>query len=319
MNRGIFFVEQPGILTTLQDGGRPFYQQYGVSLSGPMDPLSFQIANILLGNQRGAPALEILVRGPVLQVRRDTTLSLAGADLKARIDQEPFPVFSTRKVKKGQRIRFEGGTEGTTTYLQVSCGFLGEEFLGSVSTYTKANLGGKRVAVKDILYARGAIEPARLEVQLSFKEMPDFQSKAPFRVLLGPDTHCFTKESLASFFTVPFVVSRAWDRMGCRLQGTPLEHKGSLDTLSDAVTRGTIQVPADGQPLVLFADCQTTGGYPRIGTLISCDLPRFVQKPPGSTVYFTPIQIEEAHVLLRKKETRLKRLAHTLSFLQERL
>lgn len=306
MGQPLFTVLKKGLLTTFQDLGRYGYQQFGVVTSGAMDTYSSQLANILVGNSREEAVLEITMLGPTLRVEADAmTLSVCGADLSMTVNGNKAPLWQSFVVSKGDIIKFGKPVSGTRAYLAVAGGFEAQEVLGSKSYYAKAKLGTE-INDGDIIY--GSVDTLRKNTGLSHYLVPTFDKGVTVRAILGPHQDYFTESSIEQFFSDTFQALQG-DRMGYRLKGTkPLQHKERAEIASDAIPLGGIQVPSSGEPIILLADRQTTGGYPRIATIIAADTYKIAQLPPGGTIRFERCSIETAHQLYKKRENFLKNL-----------
>ncbi|WP_087972350.1 biotin-dependent carboxyltransferase family protein [Oceanobacillus rekensis] len=309
----LFEVIKPGLATAVQDLGRIGYQQYGVVVSGAMDNYALQIANLLVGNDRDKAGLEVVIMGPELLVLNDTVIAICGADLSAELDGEPVSVWKSFTAKKGQRLTFGQPKVGSYAYIAAAGGINTPLVMGSRSTYIKAELGGfegRYLQKDDRLEAGQAGKPLK---QLSGRGLtesavPDYSLQRKIRVVLGPDLRSFPDNVVEKFCASQFKMTAQSDRMGYRLEGPKLTHKEGADILSDAILPGTIQVPANGQPIILLADRQTTGGYTRIATVISVDLPYVVQKLSGSILQFEAVSVEAAQRLYVERETLLRKL-----------
>ncbi|RXJ00254.1 biotin-dependent carboxyltransferase family protein [Anaerobacillus alkaliphilus] len=313
MSRAIFRIEKPGLLTTIQDLGRYGYQRYGVVVSGVMDQFAHRVGNLLVGNTEECATLEVTMMGPMITVLEDTVIAITGADLSATIDEQQVVLWKSFVVKKGQIISFGQPRRGVRAYIAAAGGFEGSDVLGSKATYIKAKMGGvagRNLRKGDVLFC-GDDEFRKLFSRRSINPelISHCYSSGPIRVILGPDENSFTKEGKATFFSGEYEITREIDRMGYRLSGPIITHQGKADIISDAITVGTIQVPASGQPIILFADRQTSGGYPRIGTVITVDIPRLVQQMSRTKISFVEISIEEAQQLLLKQERVMRSLA----------
>ncbi|QOR69045.1 biotin-dependent carboxyltransferase family protein [Cytobacillus suaedae] len=298
----LFQVIKKGLLTTFQDKGRYGYQQFGVVTGGAMDVDSLRIANLLVGNPVDEACLEISMLGPTLQVLADeVVISICGANLSPTINNHPLPLWQSVKVYKNDIIKFGKPINGIRSYLAVSGGFFVEEVLGSKSYYQKANLGTS-IEEGNPLMGFSSAEKKRMR-GLVHSIQPHYEKDITVRVIMGPHDNEFSTESIENFFKEPYKVLQA-DRMGYRLSSnSPLKHKNKADIASDAIPLGGIQVPSNGQPIILMADRQTTGGYTRIGTVISADIPKIAQVPPGGTISFKKCSIEEAHIVYQERET----------------
>ncbi|MFD2762032.1 5-oxoprolinase subunit C family protein [Lentibacillus juripiscarius] len=293
--------------TTIQDLGREGLQQYGVVVSGAMDPFALQVANLLVGNQRDEAALEIAMMGPELDVLSSAVIAICGANLSPTVNGERVPMWKSFKVQKGDRIAFGRPLSGVRAYLAVAGGYDVPVMMGSKSTYERANLG---TVIKKDMIIHGFNVRSRPGLGLSYKAIPDYHDQTPIRVVAGPETDRFTDEGIKTFYNEPHTISPESDRMGYRLERAEIPHKNGADIWSDAVPLGTIQVPANGQPIILMADRQTTGGYNRIATVISVDIPKIAQLPPGSKIRFHPVKVHEAQKLAKEERDFFRVLAY---------
>jgi biotin-dependent carboxylase-like uncharacterized protein len=313
-------VRFPGLMTTVQDLGRVGYQHLGVPVSGALDPVSLRAANLLVGNPPDTAALEIAYQGPALAVEADSVrIALAGASAPAEIvsqDNEGvaerlLPLRSVR-LRRGQVVRVGALTGGAVLYLAVEGGFDIAPVLGSRSTYTRAAIGGfqgRALRVGDAIPLTLA-DVAEREEQM----LPSLDLDPPkrFRIVLGPQDDYFTQAGIATLTGATYTVTPATDRMGMRLDGPKLEHAKGYNIVSDGIAPGSIQVPGNGLPIVLLADRQTTGGYPKIATVISADLPALGRLVPGVKVAFEAVDVEAAEAAARQ-------LAAELAALPERI
>lgn len=299
---------KPGLLTTVQDLGRKGYQKEGIVVSGAMDAYSFQMANLLVGNDRNAPALEITYIGPVLKFLGDAQIAITGAKADVFLDGDEISLWKSHKIKKGQVLAFSPAIQGVRLYLAIGGGICVPKKLDSSSTYIAGKLGGydgRKLEKGDILYRSKKWVP-RLERFLGRDLIPEWKQEQIIRVIKGPEFHYFTEKSINDFFQFTYEITNQADRMGYRLHGKPLKRKDGKNMVSEAVTFGTVQVPDDGQPIVLMADRQTTGGYYRIANVISVDLPKLAQMAPFGKVKFAEISLEDAQRLWIEREKRLK-------------
>lgn len=280
---------------SFQDGGRPGYRHLGVPLSGALDAGWLAIANTLVGNPPATVALEIRLRGPRLRATRPLTLALTG-EFSARIEDaagQSRAAGNWRSLTLAQNeILDTGYLKSGIGYLAVQGGFDLPAVLGSRSTYARAGFGGiegRAIEAGDFLKVGVGAPPISLRLP-----QPPRLADGPLRLIAGPQRDYFTDAAWATFIDAEFSVSREADRMGLRLDGPRLTHTRSSDIISDAVTPGAIQVPGDGRPIVLLADCQTVGGYPKIATVIAADLPRLGHALPGQTLRFVEVSLEQA-------------------------
>jgi biotin-dependent carboxylase-like uncharacterized protein len=280
---------------SFQDLGRPGYRHLGVPLSGALDPEWLAIANALVGNPPHTVALEMRLMGPKLRAMTPVTVALAG-EFSARIEDaaglsRPAADWCSHVLATGETLSI-GALRSGIGYLAVAGGFDLPPVLGSRSTYARAGLGGvegRPLRAGDLI-AAGADGAA---CSLRLPRAPDVDV-GPIRVMPGPQRDYFTDAAWKHFIEKEFMVSREADRMGLRLDGPLLEHARGADIVSDGVTPGAIQVPGDGRPIVLLADCQTVGGYPKIATVIHADLRRLGHLLPGQKLRFTAVTIDEA-------------------------
>jgi len=287
-------VRSGGLLTTVQDLGRYGYQQYGVPTAGAMDEFSLRIANWLVGNPENAAALEITLSGPVLAFRGPTIVSVSGGDLSPQLNGAPVPMWESFAVQPGDVLSFAGRQNGCRAYLAVAGGFQVPEVMGSRSTYVCGSIGGlagRALIAGDILTGQppelcsSAVAGRRLPA--AFR--PDYGEEVILRVILGPQDDLFTPEGLELFSRSTYTITADSDRMGYRLAGPAVNHKAGADIISDGLPLGAVQVPGHGNPIIMLADRQTTGGYAKIATVSTADLPRLAQMLPGQRIRFQPI------------------------------
>jgi len=311
--RNVIKVVKPGLATSIQDLGREGYQQYGVVVAGAMDSFALQVGNLLVGNPRDEAGLEVVIMGPKLLILEDTVLAICGADLSPELDGQAVSMWKSFTARKGQQLAFGQPKNGGYAYIAVAGGIKTPVVMGSKSTYTKARIGGfkgRYLQKEDYLECGEPYLPLK---RVSGRGMagiplPDYNTKRTIRVILGPDQDKFTESAMKQLQTSTYKVTSQSDRMGYRLEGPPLSHVQRADILSDAILPGTIQVPANGQPIILLADRQTTGGYTRIGTVITVDLPFIAQKLTGHELQFKVIHVEEAQRLYVERELLLRKL-----------
>jgi biotin-dependent carboxylase-like uncharacterized protein len=297
-----------GLSTTVQDVGRFGFQRLGVSLGGALDPVSLRAANLLAGNPENTGALEALYIGPSFAIEADDVrLAFAGADAAIEICADAdagrgeilAPMRSVR-VRRGQVVRVGSLRKSASLYIAVEGGFDIAPVLGSVSTDSRGKIGGwngRALTDGDVLPLRRAAASERDELRI------DGLHLAPprrFRAVPGPQNDYFSSGEIERFFASEYAVTAGSNRMGLRLEGAPIRHRDGFNIVSDAIATGSIQVPGSGQPIVLLADHQTTGGYPKIATVISADLPALGRLPIGSTIRFAPIGVEEAATARRE-------------------
>lgn len=316
-------IVKPGLLTTVQDLGRFGFQKYGVITSGAMDKFAHRLANLLVGNEASQATLEITLLGPIIEFSQDNVISICGADLSPTIFGMPLHNNRPILVKAGSILRFGSAREGCRAYLAVAGGIEGESIMRSKSTYLRAGIGGydgralakgdqlevgKRTISNEILFTQLSYKSDRLtdfiEASWSFDQrlFEHDPLKKKIRLIKGRQFDWFTELSQQTFVNKAFKVSAKSDRMGYRLRGERIEMKQKRELISEAVTFGTIQVPSDGNPIVLLADRQTIGGYPKIAEVISTDIPLLSQAKPGDKIEFEWVSLESAQQLYLERE-----------------
>lgn len=311
-------VKKGGPLTTLQDTGRYGFQKYGVLVSGAMDLFSLKLGNILVGNKESEGALEMTMSGPFLKLPAGLVFALTGADLGAKIGGKPVPLNRAVYVKEDSALSFGFAAKGVRGYLTVAGGFAVPEVMNSKSTYLRAKIGGVGGAPladgTELETGDLTAEQEKLAAALAGLGGKPFSTLGwsvgteslfagePIRVTQGLQADWFSNATLHAFFRSGYTITAQSDRMGYRLSGTPLPYKdSSLEMISEPVTFGSIQVPADGNPIILMADRQTTGGYAKIGQVIQADLSRLAQMKPGQTIYFQPVTLTQAEEALARQ------------------
>lgn len=304
----------PGLLSTLQDGGRRGYRALGVGSCGAADGYSLQIANRLVGNPPAAAALEITLAGPRLHVLRATRIALCGGRIDAHCDGIALPGWRPILLPAGAELQLGAVRQGCRSYLAVAGGFDAPVVLGSRSTDLRGGFGGwhgRALQAGDVIgFGPAALPVADIGMPMlarwSIDPRPDlvFDAAARLRVLPGIDA----TEPNEALFATEWTVEAASNRQGLRLRGTPLSAAAADDQLSSPVVPGILQLPPDGQPILLLADAQTVGGYPRIGQLAQVDLPRAAQLRPGDPVRFEAITSAAAAALLIARRQRLARI-----------
>ena len=299
-------VIDPGPLTTVQDLGRPGYQRLGIPTSGPLDRAALVLANRLVGNPDAAAGLELTLRGPRLEVRRECVVAVTGADMGFLVNGQAAPAWTAVRLRPGDVVAFRMVTAGCRAYLAVTGGLDVPPALGSRATYPRGRLGGLEgrplqkgdglpigppAGGLDRVEGR-TVRPAR---------RPAYPAEIDCRVILGPQDDRFTPEGIAAFLDGPYEVTPQADRMGYRLKGPLITHARGHDIISDGIPLGGIQVPGEGQPIVLLVDRQMTGGYTKIATVISVDIGRIGQTKPGHRVRFRRVTLAEGHAALREE------------------
>jgi biotin-dependent carboxylase-like uncharacterized protein len=297
----------PGMLTTVQDRGRWGWQSRGVPVAGPMDPRSHRLANVLAGNEADAATLELTLVGPVLEFEDERMAALAGADFELTVDKRAVPVNAPFLVAAGSIVEFGNRHRGARAYLAVAGGVAVPPVLGSRATHLSSAMGGvegRPLRAGDRLplgtIRRESLFDMQNKSRDAFLDLPERQ--ATLRVLPGPQADRFTADALDALQSAPYVVNPASNRMGFRLRGPLLRHVGAAEMLSDATPIGAVQVPAGGEPILLMADRQTTGGYPSIATVISADIGLAGQLAPGDSITFAVTTLQEAIAALIAQE-----------------
>lgn len=299
-----FLVERPGVLSLIQDAGRFGHTHLGLTHGGPADRFSFNWCHKLLGNALTCSAIEIIVGGLKLISRCQTIGCVTGATTQVTLNGKAVDMWCTFLINVGDEIEIAFASEGLRCYFAIRGGFDIEHEFGSCSTVLREKIGGLSGAPLkqgDILPAiTGEHRDANTEhesLSIDPKAIPDFGSLVTLRVVLGYQSDWFSKLDMQRFFTSCYKVSQQFDRMGYRLQG-PKITANKTEMLSEGITLGAIQIPADGQPIVLLNDRQTIGGYPKIGSVLSLDLDKLSQCKQGDSVCFEAISIEQAHNIL---------------------
>lgn len=309
-------VENPGIQTTVQDEGRFGYQQFGVSPAGPMDTQSFYIANILAGNRRGESALEITFMGPELKFEKDNIIAVTGANVSPSVNGEAIPMYQAVLVHAGDTLSFGVASGGSRAYIAFSGGLDVPVVMGSKATLMRNKLGGVEGRKLEKGDRIGFCCPRTTLPNMEMRRMePEVfpQGDITLRVVTGPQDSAFTEEEVRKFFWYSAVITNESDRMGIRLEREePLKHIKDGNILTDGVAFGSIQVPTNGQVIIMMADRQTTGGYTKIGTVISVDLPKLAQAQPGYKVHFVRVGIQIAQELYLRNKKKLQNLEKKL-------
>lgn len=300
MTDAVLKVVHAGPHVTVQDGGRPGFMRFGVPASGPMDRKSFAIANVVLGNAPRAPGIEVSRGGLVLDcVEGAVTLAAAGGGFIVEARDARCGSWHVLTLSAGERLTVRPGPWGSWTYLAFAAGLEGMSWLGSLATHGPSGLGGGRLARGGVL----ALRDARV---LAGREGPIVcpvwaRPRHEVHVVMGPQERFFAPEVTAAFTSRPFRLSDSYDRMGVRLRGPILAPEGALAIPSEPILRGSVQVSGDGGATVLLADHQTTGGYPKIATMLSDDTDAFSQLRPHDAVAFRPVSAAEAVSLARQR------------------
>ncbi|MGN0336626.1 MAG: biotin-dependent carboxyltransferase family protein [Lachnospiraceae bacterium] len=298
-------VLKAGMLTTVQDLGRTGYQSQGFSVAGVMDVRSFKIANLLLDNPENEAVLEFTLIGPTLQFTSETIIAITGGDFTPTINGQPVPMYEAVYVNRGDILKFGSARTGSRGYIAFSSYLDIPVVMGSRCTNLKSKIGGfKGRKLKDEDYIGFRMKRRYLPYFLSRKlRADDFSTESEtLRVVLGPQDEMFSKQGIDTFLSQEYTVTSDFDRMGCRLEGPFIAAKNTTDMISDGIAYGSVQVPSHGKPIILLSDRQTTGGYPKIATVASVDIPKLVQRKTDHKIRFTAISVQEAQKLYRDEE-----------------
>lgn len=309
-------VVRPGLLTTVQDLGRIGYQRYGVTGSGAIDRTALRAANLLLDNEEGCAGLEATAEGPMLRALVDLVVAIVGADMQPLVDGQPVECGTAIGIRSGQILELQRARRGLRAYLAVAGGIDVPVILGSRSTCLPAAFGGFR--------GRALQEGDRLQIGpaerspavLIGRRLPSgwlerIGDILTVRVILGPQEDHFTPEGIRTFLSESYRITPQMDRVGARLHGSAIAHRSGADIISDSTPLGAIQVASDGQPMILLADRQTTGGYTKIAVVVQEDIDRLGQAAPGQVVRFCRVSLPEAYAALRAYQERFDALRRT--------
>lgn len=300
----------PGSYTTVQDRGRYGFQNMGIPVSGALDRFSFEVANLLVGNPDNSPALELTVMGISFEVLKEMDIALTGAGMVMDVNKQPKRQWRSVRVAPGDIVTIGLVTEGCRGYLAFGGGLDLPSVMGSCATYVAGSIGGvagRPLKAGDILRVRGVgcLEESRI---LPDSDQPRYRQELIVRAVPGPQDHYFDT-GLDTFFSTDYVLTPEANRMGCRLAGEKIEPKPGMpgSILSEPCVPGSVQVPPNGQPIILLNE-QTVGGYAKIATIISSDLWMVAQAKPGDTVRFEKIGVDMARELALKNAARMNRL-----------
>ncbi|MDF1561108.1 MAG: biotin-dependent carboxyltransferase family protein [Bacteroidales bacterium] len=320
-------VHKAGLLTMVQDRGRFGYQRYGMPVSGAMDVFSLELANLLVGNDPGDACLEATISGPELEFTGSTWIAITGAVWDPHLNGQGIPMNTAVDVRPGDRLGFRGLRSGCRTYIAFAGGIAVPSVMDSQSTYLRAGIGGFQGRgliqgdelplgtynallpgnelppgeATDLLPSDGLTlgkakrKPRRTKIPEGL--IPEYKHEQTIRVISGPEVHYFELAGLRSFLSTEYTVTTKSDRMGYRLSGEPIKHKeGMTNIISAGISLGTVQVPGDGQPIILMADRQTSGGYARIANVITADFTLLAQMRPGDEIRFTETTLDRARL-----------------------
>lgn len=309
-----FKVIKPGSFTTVQDKGREGYQALGIPVAGAMDDFSLRLANLLLGKPEYEAVLETTFTGPELIFNCDEVIALTGADMGPQVNGSSVAMWTSIQVKKGDKLGFTGLKSGLRGYIGFSRGLDLPKIMGSRSTFTRGSLGGfeGRALKEGDLVPLGNKAPSSWGRSLRLEYLPLYRNEETLGVLMGPQDDYFSQEAKEIFLGSTYRITGQSDRMGYRLEGPKIPHLDGADIISDAIALGAIQVPGQGQPIIMMADRQTTGGYSKLASVIKKDLTRLAQMGPGGVVRFKELSLEEAHRLYIAYEKNIKKIKNSL-------
>mgnify|MGYP001257678609 CR=1 FL=1 len=313
-------VKKPGVATTVQDRGRVGYMGSGFSPSGVMDRRAFLIANTLVENDLDACVLEYALVGPTVRFTMPTFIALTGGDFAPKLDGKEIPLYTAIPVKRGSVLSMGSSRCGVYGYLAIAGGSLNvKPIMGSRSTNLKCELGGwKGRTLEAGDYIPFQTKGVEFMSNLGSHRIPNDPIYPPpghevtLRVVPGPQYDMFSIEGKHTFFNDRFTTTVKCDRMGYRLDGPQIQTVHGSDIISDGIAFGAVQVPAHGRPIIMLADRQTTGGYAKIGTIVSVDIPKLVQSRPGTSIRFAPVTVHEAQTSYRDEATYLHNLAKSV-------
>jgi antagonist of KipI len=301
-------------LATIQDSGRSGWRKFGVPSSGAMDAFAFQAANKLVGNDANCATIEIGLGDITLRALHDCVVAVAGVGYGVSIYVWGFPLWSSYYVRAGWTIRLNKLDSGMWAYLAIAGGVVTQPVLDSVSTNLRGHFGGldgRQLQAGDVLKTG---TPSRSLNDLSARTLPldarpVYSDNPTIDFIMGPQERYFTDESIATFLSQEYTVSTTSDRMGYRFEGAALKHRTKAELISEGMMMGAIQIPSNGQPIVMLADSPTTGGYPKIGTVISADLPLLAQCVPGkSKIRFRETTVTKAQKKYRELMSGLNKI-----------
>jgi biotin-dependent carboxylase-like uncharacterized protein len=315
-------VHTAGLLTTVQDRGRYGYQRFGMPVSGAMDVFSLELANLLVGNEPGDACLEVTISGPEIEFTDATWTAITGADMAPHLNGQTIPMNTAIDIRPGDRLGFRGLRSGCRAYIAFAGGIAVLPVMGSRSTYLRAGIGGfqGRALMPGDELPLGGFEPFSPSGQFSMGSarrkpllkkipeglVPEYKHEQTIRIISGPEAHYFEIAGLRSFLSTEYTVTAQSDRMGYRLSGDQIRHKeGMTNIISAGISLGTVQVPGDGQPIILIADRQTTGGYARIANVITADLTLLAQMRPGGKIHFKETTLDIAQQVRNSRQFEL--------------
>jgi len=308
-------IRKSGLLTTIQDGGRWGYDKYGLTKSGALDLFSFRVGNALVGNDLYQASLETTLLGPEIEVKNGQLFfAITGANLGPCLNNKPINMWQTYRAFKHDTVSFTKNIDGCRSYLSIAGQIKVPEILGSRSTFLGGKIGGyhgRKLLAGDeigILDSNFIGHHSIILRKLKKEYIPTYYKKQVVRCVMGPQNDYFSEKGIETFLTSEYTITNHIDRCAYRLEGPLIEHKDKADIISDGTVWGSIQVPASGLPIIFMADRPSNGGYAKIATVISCDLPIIAQMKMGDKVRFKSVSIEEAHSILKTDHDFFKRL-----------
>lgn len=293
-----------GMLSTIQDSGRFGVMRNGFTQGGAMDSYSMKLANRLCSNDMNAPVIEMTMLGITAEFMDEHIFCLSGGNFNAKLNNKPIITNKVYKAYKGDVLRVGCAESGMRCYLAVGGGFRADEVMGSASTNIKLGIGGfegRKLRTGDILKTN-PFNSNSISVENRWLPETQYGKDVYIRVVLGPQDDMFTETDIAFFTEQHYTVTPSLDRMGIRLSGIALRGKNGMDIISDAITFGSVQIARSGMPIILMADHQTTGGYAKIATVISVDLPKLAQVRPYDKIHFSTVSVKEAERLAKKQK-----------------
>ena len=303
-------IKSPGIMTSVQDLGRYGYGRFGVAPSGALDSFSLRIANLLVGNSQDQACLETMLLGPGIKVLTDTVMAVTGADLQPEKNKQPIEMWRSHAFKKDDILSFGNAVSGFRAYIAVAGGIGVQRVMGSRSTNLPSGFGGhhgRSLTKEDILTCDEPRGPAQ-STDKAFNPdwIPNYSDKWKLRVIWGPQDDHYPDDSRHAFLNCIYRMSQDSDRTGIRLEGPEILRKPDIEAsiISEGVISGSIQIPGDGKPIIILGET-VTGGYRKIATVISADLPALGQIKPGDGIQFAAVSMDEAHLALQGMEDRI--------------
>jgi antagonist of KipI len=298
-------VLEPGLLTTVQDLGREGFGPMGVSAAGAADAVALRLGNRLVGNDENSAALEMTLTGGAFRFTHGTTIALTGSDFGATLDGEPVTMWESIQTRAGATLRLGATRSGARCYLCLQGGIAVEPFLGSASTHLLSGLGGfqcRALRRGDAMCCAAADAPFRKR-RVDENILQSLSPRKTLRVTAGPQADWFSESAQHAFYASTYRVAENSNRMGLRLEGTGVSLASAREMLTEGASLGAIQIPPGGQPIILFVDQQTTGGYPKIANVVAADFHSVGQLRPRDEIRFERVEFQAAQALLREQET----------------